>query len=140
MVGIVIVSHSAKVAEGIVEIAEKMATNSQKIVAAGGMADGSLGTSVEVVKKAIVSADEGDGVVVLVDLGSAAMCAESALEELGAEYSAKVRIANTPVLEGTTAAAVQASLGADLNEVLEVAEEARGMNKLIMSKVFSKEI
>ncbi|MEI6286915.1 MAG: dihydroxyacetone kinase phosphoryl donor subunit DhaM [Bacillota bacterium] len=140
MVGIVVVSHSAKAAEGIVEIAEKMATKSQKIIAAGGVEGGGLGTSVEIIKKAIVAAEEGDGVVILVDLGSAAMCAESALAELGEQYINKVRVANAPVLEGATAAAVQASLGAELAEVLEVAEEARGMNKLIMSKVFSNDI
>ena len=140
MVGIVIVSHSSKVADGICDIATKMATKSQKIIAAGGTDDGGLGMSIERIKQALVDAETGDGVVVLVDLGSAAMYTESALEELPSKYLSLVKIANAPVLEGATAAAVQASMGATLNEVVEVAEEARGMNKIVMSKVFSQEI
>ena len=82
MVGIVIVSHSAKVAEGICEMAAQMARAEQKILAAGGTADGGIGTDATMVAERIAQADVGEGVLVLADLGSAVLSAETALEFL----------------------------------------------------------
>ena len=129
MVGIVIVSHSAKVAEGIQEMASQMAGIGQKIVAAGGLEDGSIGTDAVKISAAIVSADSGDGVVVLVDLGSAVLSAETALELLQEEQRGRVRIADAPVLEGSIVAAVQAAAGDLLEMVLAAAEDARNLRK-----------
>lgn len=130
MVGIVIVSHSAKAADGICEIAAQMAIPQQSIIAAGGTADGDIGTDAGKICEAVKAADSGAGVVILVDLGSAVMSAETALEFLAEEVRSRVRIADAPVLEGAIAAAVQASLGAPLAEVLATAEEARGLRKM----------
>ena len=129
MVGMVIVSHSAKVAEGIAEMAAQMARPEQSIIAAGGMADGGIGTDAMRVNEAICRADGGDGVLIMVDLGSAVLSAETALEFLDAEQQARVRIADAPVLEGSIAAAVEASLGSDLAKVAQTAEEARNLRK-----------
>lgn len=129
MVGMVIVSHSAKVAEGIAEMAAQMARPEQAIIAAGGMADGGIGTDAMRVNEAICRADGGDGVLIMVDLGSAVLSAETALEFLDAEQQARVRIADAPVLEGSIAAAVEASLGSDLAKVAQTAEEARNLRK-----------
>ena len=71
MVGIVIVSHSARLAEGVKEIASQMAGAECRIETAGGLADGSIGTDATRIQSAIQSAESGDGVVVLADLGSA---------------------------------------------------------------------
>ena len=79
MVGIVVVSHSQKIAEGAVELAKQMAPEA-KIAAAGGMEDGSIGTDVAKISDAIEAVDQGDGVVILVDLGSAVMSSEMAIE------------------------------------------------------------
>jgi dihydroxyacetone kinase phosphotransfer subunit len=127
MVGLVVVSHSAKAAEGICEVAAQMATDAS-IEPAGGDSDGGLGTSVDRIQAAIEAADDGDGVVVLVDLGSAVMNAELAVEM---SEGSEVRIADAPVLEAAVNAAVEAtSKKATLDSVLEAAEEARDYRKL----------
>ena len=84
MVGIVVVSHSARLAEGVVELAREMGGEEVAIVAAGGMDDGSIGTDPARVMTAIEEAAGGDGVLVLMDLGSALMSAEMAVEMLDA--------------------------------------------------------
>jgi phosphoenolpyruvate---glycerone phosphotransferase subunit DhaM len=129
VVGIVIVTHSVKTAEGIVETASQMASPGQRIIAAGGAVDGSVGTDALKIGEAIRAADDGSGVVVLVDLGSAIFSTETALELLEEELRPRVRIADAPVVEGAIAAVVQASLGAELEEVAATAEEARDLRK-----------
>ena len=81
MVGIVIVSHSCTLAEGVVELCRMTAPNAN-MLAAGGMEDGGLGTSYEKIKGAVERADEGDGVLILADMGSSVMTAEMVLEDL----------------------------------------------------------
>lgn len=123
MVGIVVVSHSAQLAEAAVSLAlEMVAADPPRIVLAAGTADGGFGTDAVRVSKAIIEADDGGGVVVLTDLGSAVLSAEMALEFLP-DADAPVRIVPAPFVEGLLAAAVRAAGGADLNEV---ASEASG--------------
>lgn len=125
IVGLVIVSHSAKIAEGIVELAAQMAPG-VAIVAAGGTDDG-IGTSFERVSDAIgVAGESGTGVVVLCDLGSAILTTETALDFLDEEVTARVRIADAPIVEGAVAAAVAAQIGGDLDAVVLAAESASG--------------
>ncbi len=128
MVGIVIVSHSWKVAEGIHDLVMQMAAENDHIFAAGGMEDGSIGTDAFKIQEAIEKANTGDGVAVLADLGSGIMSAEMAIEMLGDEI--EVRIADAPVLEGAVSAAVTSTSGASLDEVIAAAEEARTVSKL----------
>ena len=130
MIGIVIVSHSAKAAEGITELAAQMANKNVKLTAAGGTASGEIGTNAQKIYDAILAANTGDGVLIMVDLGSAVMSAEIALDLLDADVRSKVSIADAPILEGTIVAAVQSSLGASLPEVAAAAAAARGMCKL----------
>ena len=130
MVGIVIVSHSAKVAEGVKEMAEQMAGSGQRIIAAGGLEDSSLGTDAIKISAAISAADSSDGVAVLVDLGSAVLSAETALELLDETVRQRVRIADAPLLEGSIVAAVQAAAGDPLTAVVAAAEETREFKKL----------
>ena len=120
-VGIVIVSHSAKLAEGVVELAAQMAPE-VVIVAAGGLPDGSLGTDYDTVLGALHQADQGGGVVVLYDLGSALMTAELAVESLDDPDTAL--LATAPLVEGAVVAAVAAQGGAGVAEVHRVAEAA----------------
>ena len=129
-VGLVIVSHSARLAEGVVELAGQMAQADVKLVAAGGTDDGGLGTSLTKVLNALLAADSSDGVVVLVDLGSAGLIAEMALEQLPDGRRERIRIANAPLVEGAVVAAVQASVGSTLDEVVATAEEAATLDKL----------
>lgn len=124
-VGLVFVSHSAKIAEGLVELAGQMA-GTATLVAAGGTDDGRIGTSFDLVSAGIAQADSGAGVVVVCDLGSAILTAETALEFLDDETRARVRIADAPLVEGGVAGAVAAESGESLDGVLRAAESARG--------------
>lgn len=122
-VGLLIVSHSVRLAEGVVEVAAQMAAG-VPLVAAGGTDDGGVGTSFEKVMDGVGAADAGEGVVVLTDLGSAVMTAESVLEFLDEEQRARVRIADAALVEGAVAAAVASKAGAGLDGVTRAAEEA----------------
>ncbi len=140
MVGIVIVSHSWKIADGVRDLALEMAANHSGIVAAGGLDDDvkSIGTDAEKIMKAIIAADNAgghDGVAILADIGSGIMSAETAIELLSEsdneDYkNIKVKIADAPIVEGAICAAVEASGGSDLEAVIAAAEEARGELKL----------
>ncbi len=129
MVGIVIVSHSQKVAEGIRDMALQMSNPEQRIVAAGGTDNGKIGTDVMKISEAIIAANAGDGVVVIVDLGSAVMSTDTALEFLDEKTRDQVKIADAPILEGAISATVEASLGSPLATVLATAEGARNLRK-----------
>ncbi|WP_238476440.1 dihydroxyacetone kinase phosphoryl donor subunit DhaM [Agromyces mariniharenae] len=124
-VGVVFVSHSARIAEGLVELARQMAP-SAALVAAGGTDDGRIGTSFDLVSSGIAEADSGAGVVVLCDLGSAILTTETALDFLDDEVRDRVRIVDAPLVEGGVAAAVAAEAGDDLAHVVSAAESARG--------------
>ncbi len=126
MVGIVIVSHSQKLAEGVVELAQMMARE-VNIAAAGGLEDGLLGTSYQRIVEAIEDVNGTDGAIVLMDMGSAVMTAELALEEMKDDH---IRLVDCPLAEGAVLAAVSASTGADLATVAAQAESARDMRKL----------
>lgn len=129
MVGLVIVSHSRKIAEGVVELAAQMAPGLKGIRAAGGMEDGEIGTDAMRILSAIREADSGDGVLILCDLGSAVMSAETAVELLD-DPEIPVRIADAPLVEGAVIAAVEAFAGEPLDAVLQAAESARESRKL----------
>jgi len=120
-VGLVLVSHSAKLAEGLAEVAEQMAPE-VRIVPAGGLAEGGIGTDYDSVVAAVQRADSGAGVVLLYDLGSAQMTAELAVESLADPEAAVV--ADAPFVEGTVAAAVAAQAGADRAAVVAAAASA----------------
>jgi phosphoenolpyruvate-protein phosphotransferase/dihydroxyacetone kinase phosphotransfer subunit len=124
MVGLVIVSHSATLAEGVAELARGMGAD-VPIELAGGIdaPEPALGTDATRVLEAIERADQGDGVVVLMDLGSAVLSAEMALDLLPPERRERVVLCEAPLVEGAVAAAVTAKLDASLEEV---AAEARG--------------
>jgi phosphoenolpyruvate---glycerone phosphotransferase subunit DhaM len=118
-VRIVVVSHSEKIADGAVELAAQMAPDVM-MLPAGGTSDGRIGTSMEKVMAALEAAAGGDGVVVVTDLGSAVMTAESAMEF--AEGGAPVLLADAPIVEGLVAAAVAAQGGASVHAVRRAAE------------------
>ena len=129
-VGLVVVSHSAKVAEGVVEMAAQMAAG-VRLQAAGGTDDGGMGTDATLVAEAVAAADSGDGVLVFADLGSAVLSAQLAIDELVDEHLRdSVRIAEAPLVEGAVIAAIQASTGSSLDEVEAAARGAATMEKV----------
>ncbi len=127
MVGIVLVSHSAALADGLADMVGQVAGDEVRVEPAGGSSDGRLGTSSERVEAALVSADTGAGVVVLVDLGSSVLVVRHILEGLGT--NGLVRLVDAPIVEGAIAAAVVASGGAAIAEVAAAAESARNASK-----------
>ncbi|NEO82260.1 phosphoenolpyruvate--protein phosphotransferase [Moorena sp. SIO4G3] len=126
MIGIVIISHSAKLAAGVKELAEQMVQTSVPIAIAAGIDDpeNPFGTDVLQVQAAIESVYSDAGVVVLMDLGSAVLSAEMALEFLDEEQKSKVRLCEAPLVEGAIAAVVQAAAGGDIDQVIAEARSA----------------
>jgi dihydroxyacetone kinase phosphotransfer subunit len=129
-VSLVVVSHSAKLAEGVVELARQMAQGKVAIVAAGGTATGELGTSVDRITTALKQVAGPDGTLILLDLGSAVMATEIAVEELAHIQEQRVIISPAPLVEGAVIAAVEASIGNTLEEVADAALNAMTLPKL----------
>ncbi len=129
-VGLVIVSHSAKLAEGVAALAGQMSQGKTPIAAAGGTVNDALGTSVDKIVAAIQSVEGPDGVLVLLDLGSAILSTEMALEMLDAEQQERIRISFAPLVEGAVIAALEASLGRTLAQVLQAAENTASAEHL----------
>jgi phosphoenolpyruvate---glycerone phosphotransferase subunit DhaM len=128
VVGIVVVSHSSELAEGLAALAAQMAGPDVRIQPAGGLPDGGLGTDEDRVRAAIKAADQGAGVVILGDLGSAILTVRHVLERHNGNGS--VRLVDAPIVEGAVAAAVTASANMPLDDVARSAEDARGAGKL----------
>jgi phosphocarrier protein FPr len=125
-VGLVVVSHSRALADAAVELARQMLPGrEQAIEVAAGTDDGGLGTDAVAISAAITAADAGDGVVVLMDLGSAVLSAETALELLDGDVRDRVLLSAAPLVEGLIGAAVVAAGGADRDRVN--AEALRGL-------------
>jgi phosphoenolpyruvate---glycerone phosphotransferase subunit DhaM len=122
-VGIVIVSHSSKVAEGAADMVRQMVGDSVPIAYAGGNPDGGLGTDVAAIRDAIDRAWSDAGVVVLVDLGGAETNSEMAIEMLPEVRQSRVVVCNAPVVEGAVMAATESSGGSPLEAVKRTAEE-----------------
>ena len=130
MVGIVLVSHSRTLAEGLRDMVAQVAGQDVRVAVAAGTPDGRLGTSAPLIVEAIRSVDGPDGVLVLLDLGSAALSIELALEELDDDQRHRIVVSDGPLVEGAVVAAVQASLGAGLSEVAAEAAAAARLSKL----------
>ncbi len=128
-VGLVIVSHSARLAEGVAELAGQMAQGKVAIAVAGGTAEGTLGTSVEKIISALQQVDGPEGILVLLDLGSAVMATEMAVEAFAQDQRHHIVISPAPLVEGAVIAAVEASIGNSLQEVAEAAAKAYTLPK-----------
>jgi PTS hybrid protein len=126
MVGIVLVSHSRKLAEGLADLLAQVASADLPVAVAGGTSDGRLGTDPDRVRAAVGEVDRGEGVVILPDLGSAVLAVKSVLEFL----DTRVVLVDAPFVEGAVSAAVTASTGAPLDVVSDAARQARDVPKL----------
>ena len=128
MVGFVLISHSKEIAEGTADLVRQMA-GEVEMAAVGGDSDGSFGTDPERIKEAVESLGANE-VLIFMDLGSAVLSAETVLEMLEDDLRGRVRLVDAPFVEGAFAAAVIASTGADADECIEAAMEARTEPKL----------
>jgi dihydroxyacetone kinase phosphotransfer subunit len=126
MVGIIIVSHSQKLAEGVAELAKMMAADAP-VVPAGGLDDGTFGTSFEKISTAIDSVYTDDGAVILMDMGSAVMTAEMVIENMPER---KIRMLDCPLVEGAVVAAVGSGANQSLEEIAESVQDVASEKKL----------
>lgn len=114
-VGIVLISHSLQVAEGIKEIIRQVIRD-VPIETAGGTDDGKIGTSIEKISTAIERVYSNKGVLLFYDLGSAKMNAELAIEFSGKE---NIKLVEAPIVEGSYVAAVESSTGKNMTTIIE---------------------
>jgi len=128
-VSMVLVSHSLRLAEGVRELAAQMTQGKVKIAVAGGTADGRLGTDATAILGAIEEVRGPEGVLVLVDLGSAVLSTQMAIEQLS-DGNGRVLLSNAPFVEGAVIAAVEASIESDIEAVAAAALSAREMEKV----------
>ena len=134
MIGLVIVSHSAQVAEGICQMITQISSSRDHklpVLAAGGTAEGKLGTDPKKILDAIRKVNEGDGVVVLCDLGSGVISSQAAISMLEPHEKQFVRIADSPLLEGSVGAAgeVASDSHTSIDSVIAAAEASRQLHK-----------
>jgi PTS hybrid protein len=130
LVGLVLVSHSRRLAEGLAEMVEQVA-GSVPVAVAAGTEDDRLGTNAPAIARATRAVFSRDGVLVLLDLGSAALSVQLALEELTPDERRLVRVSSAPLVEGAVVAAVQASAGQTLDQVAAAAAEAAELPKVL---------
>ena len=130
-VSLIIVSHSARLAEGVAELVSQMNAGQVSVLPVGGTVDGTLGTSVTRIGQALEQAlAQGGAALILMDLGSAYLSSTTALEFLTPEQRARVQLADAPLVEGAFLAAFEAAGGGTLDEVRAAAEEGPAMPKI----------
>jgi phosphoenolpyruvate---glycerone phosphotransferase subunit DhaM len=132
LVGLVLISHSERLVDGLRDMVAQVAGADVTVSVAGGTDDGRLGTSAPRIAAALHEALAGstDGALVLLDLGSAALSLEIALAELDPADRARVIVSEAPLVEGAITAAVQASVGSSLDEVAAAAAGAASLPKI----------
>jgi len=131
VVGIVLVSHSEKLVEGLAELLAQLSSTSVPLAYAGGAASGDLGTSADKIAVALRQVYSDDGVIVLLDMGSAVLSAEVAIEGLSNEQQQRVKMSDAPLVEGAVLAVIHAAMGQSLAQIMEAVEAARNMPKNI---------
>jgi len=131
MTGVIIVSHSEKLAEGLRDIVMEMNDGSVEVIAAGGADDGRIGTNTTKIKNAIETLAKRDQILIFVDLGSAVICSETAIELLeDGELEKKVHIVDAPLVEGVIGGVIQATICNDLEKIIATAKEGASLRKV----------
>lgn len=130
MIGIVIVSHSEKLSQGVKEIAEQMNTARVPVVAAGGTGDGNIGTNPMNIKDAIEQLSDMERILIFADIGSSILSTDCALEMIDEIIKTKTIIVDAPLVEGVITAVIQASISDDIDTIIKVAQETRFLNKI----------
>jgi dihydroxyacetone kinase phosphotransfer subunit len=131
MIGLVLVSHSHTLSQGLQEMAQQVVQDRVKVAAAGGLDNVTIGTNAERIAEAIRQVYSPDGVLVLLDLSSALLSAQMAIEMLPLEWQPQIKLSGAPLVEGAMMAAIEASLGRNLEAVNSAAEAARFIEKII---------
>ncbi len=132
MVGIVIVSHSKRLAEGVKELLNQAVKGNVIVESVGGLTIDPkvIGTDPLAIKRAILHVMDRGGVLIVCDLGSAIISSKAAIKMLPKEIGEKVTIADAPLVEGSFAAAVEISSGGSLNDAKNAAEDSKNLRKV----------
>ena len=129
-IGIVIVSHSEYIANGLKDLVNEMNDGSVPVIAAGGADGGRIGTSAIRIQNAIESLEDCEHILIYADLGSSVLSAETAIDIIDEDLAEKVQIVDAPIVEGALAGVVQATISDDVEEVIRVSEDARNTHKV----------
>ncbi|AVQ29398.1 PTS-dependent dihydroxyacetone kinase phosphotransferase subunit DhaM [Fusobacterium ulcerans] len=131
VVGMVIVSHSKKLAHEIIELCNEMKKYDFPVINGSGTTGDHLGSDPMIIKEAIENAYSEDGVLIFGDIGSSILNSEMAMEFLDAEYDrAKIKIADAPIVEGTLIAMAINDGKTSLEEILEELKDLKNFNKV----------
>ncbi|MGL4607088.1 MAG: dihydroxyacetone kinase phosphoryl donor subunit DhaM [Eubacteriaceae bacterium] len=130
MTGVIIVSHSEKLAEGLRDIVMEMNDGSVEVIAAGGADGGRIGTNTIKIMNAIEALAEREQILIFVDLGSSVMSSEAAIDLIDDDLQEKVQIVDAPLVEGVIGCVVQATITNNIEEILQAAQEGATMSKL----------
>ncbi|OUO29142.1 dihydroxyacetone kinase phosphoryl donor subunit DhaM [Eubacterium sp. An3] len=129
-IGVVIVSHSEYIANGLKDLVNEMNDGSVPVIAAGGADGGRIGTSAIRIQNAIESLEDCEHILIYADLGSSVLSAETAIDIVDEDLAEKVQIVDAPIVEGSLAGVVQATISDDVEEVIRVSEDARNTHKV----------
>ena len=117
-IGVVIVSHSEYIANGLKDLVNEMNDGSVPVIAAGGADGGRIGTSAIRIQNAIESLEDCEHILIYADLGSSVLSAETAIDIIDEDLAEKVQIVDAPIVEGALAGVVQATISDDVEEVI----------------------
>jgi phosphoenolpyruvate---glycerone phosphotransferase subunit DhaM len=117
MVGIILVSHSRKITDGLKEMIIEMTGDEVVIFSAGGTDDGRLGTSAQIIMESIEGCKECKRILIFCDMGSSILSAETAIDLVDDELMSKCLIVDSPLVEGAFVASVQ-SLATDNTDTI----------------------
>lgn len=118
MVGLLVVSHSHKIAEGIQDLAEEMILKPIPFIAVGGTFDGRLGTDPEKILASLEQIYSPDGVLVLYDFGSSLLSVEAAVSLLPTERQKHIVVFHTPLIDGSLNAAMEISFNKKMEDIV----------------------
>ncbi len=127
--GVVLVSHSALIADGLRELVNEMNDGSVPVLAAGGADEGRIGTSAIKIMSALEELEDCDHILIYADLGSSILSAETALDLVDEEIAGKCRLVDCPIVEGALAGVVQATMAQNVEEIIAASEGAREAHK-----------
>ena len=128
-IGVVIVSHSAKLEEGLAEIVEEMNDGSVKVIATGGADGGRIGTSAIKIQDAIESLEDCKNILIYAYIGISIISAETAIDMLDDDLQERVHMVDCPIVEGAFAGVVQATITDDPEEIMNVSKSAKELCK-----------
>jgi len=119
MITFIVVSHSYKISEGIVDLVNQMVSNSNlHIIPVGGTVDHEIGTNPLYLQKCIENSSDSERIYLFGDIGSSIMSIEMVLDMIDASLRIKCFYLDAPIVEGTFVAAIQTLVNSSHESIL----------------------